>query len=514
MMGMPLLLRVGLLIEASIRAVAFVVPLHFDEGHTSKSKSLNLVSISSGSRSWLEYQRAKHNNTHAIEYYGYISVGNQSFRILFDTGSDSLILPGKECISPACKTHHVYDATKSKTAVNMSTSIARDCKFGAGSVMGYEKEDRVCLGEACANANFVEALIESDDPFMHANFDGVLGLSLALRKNATAKNSVLETLAAAKVIPSAVFAVFLSKNLHSQNSELSFGEWNSDRMAGTPIWAPLSDPGYWQISLQSIRVGGKEIQACATESANLQNKTMVSSFFGKMCCRTLEEFEWEDRCQFWGNASDTDDDGNVLFRSRFTDTAMVVSTFDDGRVAVRLHDGCLQKVPRKWIAMNDGCRGDGTIQAVLDTGSSLMMAPEQMAARILSAMGVKENCTSQDTDKFPSLTLALESGEVLTLTAADYMDTVVEKEGVFCWPHLIPMPDTAKGPVLVLGMPFLRTYYTAFDAENHRVGFVTPNQPTAEAKPISKHISHSAVKLRGTRPGETEAELSVDVHNH
>jgi len=379
--------------------------------------------------------------------------------------------------------------------------------------MGYEAEDRVCLGNACGDANFVQALVESDDPFAHANFDGVVGLSLALRKNATAKTSVLDALVAAKSIPSAVFAVFLSKNLHSQESELSFGELNPARVAGKTIWTPLSDPGYWQFSLKSISVGGKDIQSCEVETANLKNKTKVSSFFGKMCCRTLEEFEWEDRCQFWGNASDTDDDGNVLSRSRFTDTGIVESTFDDGRVAVRLHDGCLQKVPRKWIAMSDGCRGDGSIQALLDTGSSLMMAPQQMTARILSAMGIQENCTSQDTDKFPSLSLTLESGEVLTLTAADYMDTVVEKDGVYCWPHLIPMPDTAKGPVLVLGMPFLRTYYTAFDAENHRVGFALPKQPTVAAKP-TKHLSRSSVKLRGTRPGETEAELSVDVPNH
>jgi hypothetical protein len=291
-MGMPFLLQAGLLIETSIRAAAFVVPLHLDEGHATKVKSINLVSISSGSRSWLEYQRAKHNNTHAIEYFGYISVGNQSFRILFDTGSDSLILPGKECISPACKTHHVYDEQKSKTAVNMTKAIARDCKFGAGSVMGYEKEDRVCLGEACANANFVEALIESDDPFMHANFDGVLGLSLALRKNATAKTQVLDALVAEKAIPSAFFAVFMSKDLHAQQSELSFGEMNPARMAGKPIWTPLSDPGYWQISLKSINVGGKEIQSCVTESANLKNGTNLSSFFGKMCCRTLDEFEY------------------------------------------------------------------------------------------------------------------------------------------------------------------------------------------------------------------------------
>merc|ERR1719217_1417020 len=122
-MGMPKLLRAVLLIESSIRAVSFVLPLHFGERQTSK-KALNLVAIASGSQSWLEYQRARHNNTHAIEYYGYLSVGNQSFRVLFDTGSDSLIIPGVDCVSSACKVHRAYDAKKSHTAVNLSRNDA------------------------------------------------------------------------------------------------------------------------------------------------------------------------------------------------------------------------------------------------------------------------------------------------------------------------------------------------------------------------------------------------------
>ena len=42
---------------------------------------------------------------------------------------------------------------------------------------------------------------------------------------------------------------------------------------------------------------------------------------------------------------------------------------------MQLKDGCVQKVPREWLSLSDGCRGDGTIQALLDTGSSLMMGP-------------------------------------------------------------------------------------------------------------------------------------------
>lgn len=373
--------------------------------------------------------------------------------------------------------------------------------------MGYEREDQVCLGEACANSEFVEALVESDDPFLHSKFDGVLGLSLALRKNATMKTSVLQALVAAKAIPKAVFAVFLAKDLHSDSSELSFGEPNPIHMTGPTTWVPLSEPAYWQFSLKSISVGGKTLGTCEKDTANLIDGMNISSFFGTStegrssptCCSTLDEFEWEDRCQFWGNASDADDDGTARERSRFSEDAVVLQTFSDGRVAIQLDDGCVQKVPRKWVSLPNGCRGDGTIQAVLDTGSSLMMAPEALAQHILTSLGVQENCTSQDTESLPSLTLTLPTGKALTLTPADYMDTVVEQDGVFCWPHLIPMPITAKGPVLVLGMPFLRTYYTTFDAENRRVGFAASRQPSKDTG--SQRNTLHTVKLRGVRPG-------------
>lgn len=506
---MPLLLRLlalalaaaapaaGLRQRSAGASALVVVPLHLHERVRAPRRS-SFLAVSSGTSSLLEHYRARHNNTHAIEYYGYINVGNQSFSVIFDTGSDSLILPGADCISPACKNHQIYNASRSRTSHNL-TSMARQCQFGTGTASGYEREERACIGQACADVEFVEALLESDDPFARAKFDGVLGLSLGLRKNASTKASVLEAMAAAGAIPRALFAVFLSKDMHMDASELSLGQWNPARADGPFTWVPLSEPGYWQFSLKSISVGGAEVGACAAENATLEVGASVTSYFGKMCCREVDEFEYEDRCQFWGNASDTDDYGDPVERSRYMDSAKVVQSFDDGRVAVRLHDGCLQKVPRKWLALADGCRGDGTIQAVLDTGSSLMMAPEGLTHRVMAALGVKENCTAQAPESFPKLTLTLPSGANLTLGPSDYMDTVVEQDGVFCWPHLMPFPATAKGPVFVLGMPFLRTFYTAFDAGGQRVGFAVPKQP-AKADSVDAH----SVGLRGSRPGEAD----------
>jgi hypothetical protein len=340
--------------------------------------------------------------------------------------------------------------------------------------MGYEQEDEVCLGGSCSRVQFLEVLKESDDPFGHAGFDGVLGLSLQLRKDATRKTSVLTAMADSKAIPAELFSVFLAKDLQQESSELSLGTYSEEYMDGPLHWVPLSEPAYWQFSLSGIKVGKKPLTLCSANSTKVGKN--VSSFFGRMCCRSLKEFDTEQRCQYFGNYSQTGK------RSKYTDQGSIIATYADGRVAVQLKDGCVQKVPREWLSLSDGCRGDGTIQALLDTGSSLMMGPESIVQHLMSVLDVHENCTNQLDKGFPSFSFTLADGMELTLKPADYMDQLVLSDGVYCWPHLMPMPETAKGHALVLGMPFLRAFYSVFDVANHRLGFAKAKQPSAVAK--------------------------------
>jgi len=123
-----------------------------------------------------------------------------------------------------------------------------------------------------------------------------------------------------------------------------------------------------------------------------------------------------------------------------------------------------------------------SIQALLDTGSSLMMGPQPIVQSLLSAVGAQENCTDQlnNGSVFPSFSFTLSDGKELTLTPEDYMDQLVLGDGVYCWPHLIPMPETAKGAAFVLGMPFLRAFYSVFDIEGSRLGFAKAKQPSAQ----------------------------------
>lgn len=490
-----------------------VVPLRFHQQPLPALTGGSFLSLRggrAGSQARLLQLRSWHNNLHAIEYTGEISVGGQIFSVLFDTGSDRLAIPSSRCnTSKACRLHRLYDVSKSMTARNSSEGSLSmtELSFGMGKLRGVPRNEKICLGDACSRATFVEALEESDNPFKTSNFDGVLGLSLKLRSDASSDDSVLQALVDSKSIPRALFAVFMAKDLHSGSNEISFGAANARRMASDTTWVTLSDPGYWQFSLEGVSVGGKDLELCQAPSKAFGANVTVETFFGKMCCRNTDQFIHEERCQYHYNFSG--------WRSSTMSKGKVLATFGDGRLAVQHSDGCVQKVPREWLALSNGCRGDGSIQAIVDTGTSLMMAPESIVSGITSALGVKEDCSAQLGQRFPSLSLRLPGGKVLTMNQEDYMDIQEVPDDhagtskSYCWVHLMNSAKgtDSKGPLFVLGLPFLRAYYTTFDAELHRIGFALPRQGEklkSSAKQAAAPSDAVRVGLRGHRPGETD----------
>merc|ERR1719329_1595184 len=82
------------------------------------------------------------------------------------------------------------------------------------------------------------------------------------------------------------------------------------------------------------------------------------------------------------------------------------------------------------------------------------------------------NCTHAV--KFPKLGLVI--GNVShEIEPDDYMDRSHDPKapkGVdTCWSHLMPVGDTGRGPIFVLGMPFLRAFYTIYDVKASQIGF-------------------------------------------
>lgn len=157
-----------------------------------------------------------------------------------------------------------------------------------------------------------------------------------------------------------------------------------------------------------------------------------------------------------------------------------VATF--GGTDVNLYEGKITYLPvrRKayWeVKFNSLTLGDESAElentgAVLDTGTSLMTFPSQLAEILNAEIGAKKSWSGQYTidcearDTLPDLTFNFD-GYNFTITAYDYILDV----GGSCISSFtaMDMPEQV-GPLCIIGDAFLRRYYSVYDLGNDAVG--------------------------------------------
>lgn len=128
----------------------------------------------------------------------------------------------------------------------------------------------------------------------------------------------------------------------------------------------------------------------------------------------------------------------------------------------------------------EGTRLDlcGTLgcQAAFDTGTSVIGGPEGFISSIVRTLNVDEDCANYD--RLPMLgfhfglyTLRLERG--------DY----VKRVGTKCYHQFLAVEVPApKGPLVLLGDPFLRRYMTIFDRDSLQIGMaLAVHKPARDA---------------------------------
>lgn len=149
--------------------------------------------------------------------------------------------------------------------------------------------------------------------------------------------------------------------------------------------------------------------------------------------------------------------------------------------------------------------GKRQCQGVLDTGSSLMMGPKPDLDKLIRMLNfgndTQRNCT--DSTPFPKLGFYI-GGKLFEMEPEDYMDKQDDKslpKGTqACWAHLMPVGDTGRGPIFVLGMPFLRKFYTAYNVKEKKIGIALAKQ----GKPLTDAAQPkeaAVVPLVAVRPG-------------
>jgi len=201
---------------------------------------------------------------HKTAYWGTMSLGTppQTFKVIFDTGSGNLIVPGADCKSPGCAPHRKYQRHASSTAQAIQNEKGEDSSeitFGTGQVAGDFYRDKLCVGDSlCIDANFIAATSESTEPFQEIPFDGIMGLSFKDLSMGDGFN-IVDDLAAKGALPNGQFSFYLSDG---GDSEVTFGGYRSDYLASDIVWAPVKIQSWWQVGIEDITFGNTPKQLC------------------------------------------------------------------------------------------------------------------------------------------------------------------------------------------------------------------------------------------------------------
>lgn len=225
---------------------------------------------------------------HVTEYYGKIAVGTppQLFDVVFDTGSGNIVLPTVKCTEEVCSRHRRYRSQASSSSVQLAyeddTVLAagqtdRDTTsitYGTGKLTGEYIRDGMCFGygveksQVCVSADFLGVTQESKFPFIELPFDGIFGLGLSGLSTGQNFNFV-SRLASNSSDIEPVIAVFLRRLDADEDSEITFGDWRTDRIApGEKMsWLTIpkdeaEDKGYWLVTMRDIFVNGKPLNMC------------------------------------------------------------------------------------------------------------------------------------------------------------------------------------------------------------------------------------------------------------
>lgn len=249
----------------------------------------------------------------ATQYFGLVHVGHppQEFRVVFDTGSGQLIVPGSKCEDSACTKHRRFFSQNSTSAQQIgwaddpTKAIAegedRDTKsfsFLGADVSGEFVRDTVCVGGGgakCGVADFVSLIEEADEPFSQLDFDGVLGLALS-SPDAPEFNVLTALLGASKA--GGVFSFYLAAPNAPAGGELLLGAYRKGRLGSELTWAPTVPEEGWQIWVDDVAVDGKAESFCGASGCQAAIDTGASLIMmpGHMLWALMGKLGVDDAC--------------------------------------------------------------------------------------------------------------------------------------------------------------------------------------------------------------------------
>ncbi|CAG8667400.1 25983_t:CDS:2 [Gigaspora margarita] len=252
-------------------------------------------------------------------YYGQITFGTgtpQNFDILFDTGSGTLFVMGKNCGSSACNNKPKYDPD-----VDKSFNLTGKDDFEIGylndsTIYGDSGKTTIVIAGISVEAQEFGVAYEVPDEFDHP-CEGVMGMEL-IDTGPMKQITPITNLIKNNSLDSPQFSFLLGREADQSPSELTFGGSNPDRFhADTLTVVQLVDDnfGQWVIPIDDLAINDKR--------TGLENR---GGFIN-----TGSEFivmPPDDAHEFYNNIADAKDNGDGTYKLDCGDAYKVALIFN------------------------------------------------------------------------------------------------------------------------------------------------------------------------------------------
>jgi len=217
-----------------------------------------------------------------VVYLSEITIGTppQEFLVVMDTGSSDLWVPGIECgqtdaeyrmpIDPRtkhllkrmpppmnknpCDGKSKFDGTKSSTYKKDGRPF--HIQYGTGSCTGYVAADNVCLDENLCVQNGFGVATKLAPFFADQPLDGIFGMGFE-SLSAEKVTPPIQTMIDQKLLANPWFTVWMTMT-YAENvtgGEITLGDYDLAHCSDQVDWVPLTKASWYEINLNSIKVG-------------------------------------------------------------------------------------------------------------------------------------------------------------------------------------------------------------------------------------------------------------------
>jgi hypothetical protein len=182
-----------------------------------------------------------------MDYTGKITLGEQDFNVIFDTGSSNLWVFSKLCKNSCPTNVSKYNNKISNSYIKNGSEIS--ITYGSGTVNGFLSTDTLKICDYTVPLQTFGEITNVTLNVNYINFDGIFGLAF----DNIANNGVITpitNLIKNKVIEDPIVVFDLGNN---ENGEILIGEL--PKMTNKINFIPLYEADYWTVIADSISIG-------------------------------------------------------------------------------------------------------------------------------------------------------------------------------------------------------------------------------------------------------------------